>query len=123
MPVLLACAAKPRTSRRCAEITDPEAARAVVRYGELTARIEPLADEKDVLAPLIRGLRGTAGDWRVSTGRPGDDKDVPDMDAILADYAGRGARGPDDHEARQRAAAHRHADQAEGRGGVTTPSP
>jgi hypothetical protein len=71
------------------EITDPEAARAVIRYGELNAQIKPLADEKEVLGPLIRGLRGTAGDWRVSTGRPGDDKDVPDIDAILAAYATR----------------------------------
>lgn len=76
------------------EITDPEAARAVSRYGELNAAIKPLADEKEILAPLVRGLRGTTGDWRVSTGRPGEDKDVPDMDAIYADYEARGKRVP-----------------------------
>jgi hypothetical protein len=76
------------------EITDPELARAVVRYGELNAAIKPLTEEKEVLAPLVRGLRGTAGDWKVSTGRPGDDKDVPDMDAIHADYEARGTRVP-----------------------------
>ena len=76
------------------EITDPELARAVARYGELTAAIKPLADEKEVLAPLIRGLRGTTGEWRVSTSRPGDDKDAPDMDAIYAGYAERGEQVP-----------------------------
>jgi hypothetical protein len=81
-------------SRALPEITDPEAARAVTRYGELNAAIKPLTDEKEVLAPLVRGLRGTAGEWRVSTGRPGDDKDVPDMDAIYAEYAARGERVP-----------------------------
>lgn len=75
-------------------ITDPEAARAVTRYGELNAAIKPLTDEKEILAPLVRGLRGTTGDWKVSTGRPGEDKDVPDMDAIYADYAERGEEVP-----------------------------
>ena len=68
------------------EITDPELAGAVVRYGELNAQIKPLADEKEILAPLVRGLRGIAGEWRVSTGKPGEDKAVPDMDAIYRDY-------------------------------------
>lgn len=76
------------------EITDPEAARAVTRYGELNAAIKPLADEKETIAPLVRGLRGTTGDWRVSTGRPGEDKDVPDLDAIYAEYAERGEQVP-----------------------------
>jgi len=76
------------------EITDPELARAVTRYGELNTQIKPLADEKEALAPLVRGLRGIAGDWRVSTGKPGDDKDVPDLDAIAADYATRGEDVP-----------------------------
>lgn len=76
------------------EITDPEAARAVTRYGELNAAIKPLADEKEILAPLVRGLRGTTGDWKVSTGRPGEDKDVPDMSAIYADYEARGEQIP-----------------------------
>lgn len=81
-------------ARAMPEITDPEAARAVTRYGELNAAIKPLADEKEIIAPLVRGLRGTAGDWRVSTGRPGDDKDVPDMDAIYAEYEARGEQVP-----------------------------
>ncbi len=76
------------------EITDPELARAVTRYGELGLQIKPLADEKDILAPLVRGLRGIAGGWRVSTGKPGDDKDVPDLAAMLADYAERGEPVP-----------------------------
>ena len=77
-----------------AEITDPELARAVTRYGELNAAIKPLADEKDTLAPLVRGLRGTAGDWRVSTSKPGDDREVPDEAAIFAGYAARGEQVP-----------------------------
>jgi hypothetical protein len=76
------------------EITDPEYAAAVIRYGELGAQIKPLADEKDVLAPIVRGLRGTAGLWRVSTGRPGDEKDVPDLDAIFAGHEARGEQVP-----------------------------
>ena len=43
---------------------------------------------------MIRGLRGTAGDWRVSTSRPGEDKDVPDEAAIFAGYAARGEQVP-----------------------------
>jgi hypothetical protein len=76
------------------EITDPELARAVARYGELGTLIKPLADEKETLAPLVRGLRGIAGEWRVSTSRPGDDKEVPDEAAIFADYAERGEKVP-----------------------------
>ena len=72
------------------EITDPELARAVSRYGELNALIKPLTEEKEVLAPLVRGLRGIAGEWRVSTGRPGEEKEVPDEATIFADYAARG---------------------------------
>ena len=76
------------------EITDPELARAVTRYGELGTLIKPLTEEKDVLAPLVRGLRGTAGDWKVSTSRPGDDKDVLDEAAVFAGYAARGEQVP-----------------------------
>jgi len=77
------------------EITDPEYARAVARYGELTAQIKPLADEKEALAPLVRGLRGiVGGEWRVSTGRPGEPKPVMDEAAVHADYEARGAKAP-----------------------------
>ena len=73
--------------RELAEITDPDLAAAVARYGELTAEIGPREKEKKSLAAMIRGLRGTANGWRVSTGQPGEDKEVPDMAAIEADYA------------------------------------
>lgn len=75
-------------------ITDPELAAAVAAYGEAGIRYSAADKEKKRLAPMIRGLRGMAGDWRISTGEPGDDKDVPDLDAIYADYADRGAQIP-----------------------------
>jgi hypothetical protein len=77
---------EPAEGRDSAEITDPDLAAAVARYGELNAIIRPAEKEKERLASLIRGLRGTANGWRVSTGQPGDDKQVPDMAAIEADY-------------------------------------
>ncbi len=75
-------------------ITDPELAAAVAAYGEAGARWSAADKDKKRLAPMIRGLRGIAGDWRVSTGEPGDDKDVLDEDAVYAGYAARGERVP-----------------------------
>ena len=72
------------------EITDPELAAAVARYGEATKQISALYKDKDGLADLIRGLRGTAGEWRISLSRPGEPKPVIDEDWIRADYAARG---------------------------------
>ena len=71
------------------EITDPDLAAAVAAYGEAAAKVTALGKEKDRLAEMIRGLRGTAGDWRISLGRPGDPKDVLDEAAVAADYADR----------------------------------
>jgi hypothetical protein len=71
-------------------ITDPELAAAVARYGEINATVGPLDKEKKALAPVIRGLRGIAGDWRVSTGGAGEDKEVLDEDSIYAYYAAHG---------------------------------
>jgi hypothetical protein len=71
-------------------ITDPELAAAVTAYGEANAVFSAAKKEKDRLAPLIRGLRGTAGDWRISLGVAGDNKEIPDEAAIRADYAARG---------------------------------
>jgi hypothetical protein len=76
------------------EITDPELASAVARYGEINSIIGPLDKEKKALAPLIRGLRGTAGDWRVSTGDPGEEKEALDELAVYADYAAMGRPVP-----------------------------
>ncbi len=73
-----------------AEITNPELAAAVAAYGEANARYSEAKKQKDRLAPMLRGLSGHAGGWRVSTGRPGDDKTVLDEDAIRADYAAMG---------------------------------
>ena len=75
-------------------ISAPELAAAVARYGEINAMIGPLEKEKKGLAPLVRGLRGIAGDWRVSTGEAGEDKPVPDETAIFADYEARGEKVP-----------------------------
>jgi hypothetical protein len=75
-------------------IADPELAAAVAAYGEAGIRYSAADKDKKRLAPMIRGLRGIAGDWRVSTGEPGEDKDVLDEDAVYADYAARGERVP-----------------------------
>lgn len=77
-----------------AEITDPEYAAAVAAYGEANARYSEAEKTKKRLAPMIRGLRGTAGEWRVSTGEPGEDKEVIDENAVRADYAARGENVP-----------------------------
>jgi hypothetical protein len=76
-------------------ITDPELAAAVVRYGEINEALRPLAAEKEGLGPVIRGLRGTAGDWRIGLSKPGELKKTPDLDAIRRDYAGRGEELPE----------------------------
>ena len=75
-------------------ITDPDLSAAVAAYGEAGARWSAADKDKKRLAPMIRGLRGIAGDWRVSTGEPGEDKDVLDEDAVYAGYAARGERVP-----------------------------
>lgn len=85
---------EPSEARELAEITDPELAVAVAAYGEANARWSEADKAKKRLAPMIRGLRGTAAGWRVSTGEPGEDKDVIDEDAIRADYAARGEKVP-----------------------------
>ena len=76
------------------EITDPELAAAVAAYGEATKQATALDKEKKRLAPMIRGLRGTAGDWRISIGERGEDKPVIDEAAIRADYEARGEHVP-----------------------------
>ena len=72
------------------EITDAELVAAVARYGETAQQITRLYKDKDGLAEMIRGLRGTAGEWRIGLSKAGEPKDVPDEAAIAADYAARG---------------------------------
>lgn len=77
------------------EITDPELAAAVAAYGEANARYSAADKEKKRLAPLIRGLRGTTPDgWRISLGKPGEDGEALDEDAVRADYEARGLDAP-----------------------------
>lgn len=68
-------------------ITDPQLAAAVEAYGQANTRAGAAKKEKDALAPLIRGLKGSARGWRVSMTSPSGTKEVPDMDRIRADYA------------------------------------
>jgi hypothetical protein len=75
-------------------ITDPELAAAVAAYGEANLAFSAAKKEKDRLAPVIRGLRGTAGEWKISLGQGGADKDVLDEAAVRADYAARGEKPP-----------------------------
>lgn len=71
------------------QVTDPELVAAVAAYGETAQKIAALYKDKDRLAEVIRGLNGTAGDWRVSMTRPGDTKWVIDEDAVRADCEAR----------------------------------
>ena len=75
-------------------ITDPDLAAAVAAYGEAGIRWSAADKDKKRLASMIRGLRGIAGEWRVSTGEPGEDREVPDEAAIFASYAARGEQVP-----------------------------
>jgi hypothetical protein len=75
-------------------ITDLELVAAVGRYGKTTQQITRLYKEKDGLAETIRGLRGTAGEWRISLSKPGEAKEVLDEDVIRADYERRGVDLP-----------------------------
>lgn len=68
-------------------ITDPELAGAVAAYGEANLVFSAAKKEKERLAPVIRGLRGVAGDWRISLGNGGDPKDVLDEAAVRAFFA------------------------------------
>jgi hypothetical protein len=86
----------PATERGANEvITDPELVSAVARYGEINAITGPLDREKKALTPGIRGLRGQAGDWRISLGKPGEDKPVLDEETVRADYEERGLPVPE----------------------------
>ena len=76
-------------------ISDPELAAAVAAYGTATKQATALDKEKQRLARMIRGLRGTAGDWRISLGKPGEDKTELDEDTIRVDYAARGLPVPE----------------------------
>lgn len=75
-------------------ITDPELAAMVRQYGELGEDISPKTKLRKRIGAEIRGLRGRAGEWKVGLTRPSGVKDVPDMDAIAADYAASGRAIP-----------------------------
>lgn len=76
------------------QITDPELVAAIAAYGEATQQVTALYKDKDRLAEMIRGLRGTAGEWRISLGKASDPKEVLDEDAVRADYERRGFAPP-----------------------------
>ena len=77
-------------------ISDPEITAAIARYGEINADMRVLGKEKDSLATVIRGIRGTTadGNWRIGLSRQGDEKDVIDEAAVIADYEARGFAVP-----------------------------
>lgn len=77
------------------EITDLETAAAVAAYGEITQKITALTKDKYRLADQIRGLRGTAGEWRISMSKPGEDKPVINEEKVRADYESRGLPVPE----------------------------
>ena len=76
-------------------ITDPELAAKVAAYGEAVAAATAADKVKKALAPEIRGLRGITEDgWKIGFGRPGDESEVIDESAVIADYAARGFEVP-----------------------------
>lgn len=85
----------PAEASELAEITDPEIAWALKRYGELNEIAGPASKEKEELAPLLRGYRGRAHGWKVSTGKAGEGRMVLDEDQVRADYAARGLEPPE----------------------------
>lgn len=76
------------------DITDPELAAAVAAYGEANIAYSAAKKDKERLAPMIRGLRGVAGGWRISLGDAGEDEEVPDMEAIASIFAARDEQIP-----------------------------
>lgn len=76
------------------EITDPETVAAVAAYAAARDRESAAKKEKYAMGDLIRGLRGRAGDYRVSLGEAGEGSEVLDEDWIRADYAARGEMLP-----------------------------
>jgi hypothetical protein len=71
------------------EITDAELAAAVESYGLAKETAGAADKERKRIAPLIRGLHGTARGWKVTMTRPQGTKLVLDKPAVLADYADR----------------------------------
>ncbi len=80
--------------RALAEITDAELAAAVARYGELVELIGPLEKEKKKLAPLLKGLNGTARGWQARMTRPSGSKWVTDDTAVRQHFAAQGREVP-----------------------------
>jgi hypothetical protein len=77
----------PEDRERMAEITDPEMAAAVEAYGE--AREARTAADKvmDDMAPVIKGLYGTARGWKIRMSRAGSGRLEPDTEAMLRHYS------------------------------------
>lgn len=78
-----------------AEITDPELVWLIDDYGQANTVASAAKKRKDEIAPEIRGLRGVAGNWRISLGKPGQPKKVLDEEWIRADYKARGLDVPE----------------------------
>lgn len=77
------------------EITDPELAAAIAAYGKASARASAAEKDKKRLAPIIKGLTGTAGEWRISLTAPGEDKPAMNEAAVRADYQAWGQEIPE----------------------------
>lgn len=76
------------------EITDPESAAAVEAYGLANEAEAEAKKAKEQLAPLIRGLRGTARGWKVRMSRAGSGKLVVDEAEMARHYQDEGLRLP-----------------------------
>lgn len=76
------------------DITDPETVAAIAAYGKATEEMGRLKKARGKIAPLIRGMRGTAGEWRITLGEDSGEGSQPDMEAIAAIFAERGEEMP-----------------------------
>lgn len=65
------------------QITDPDSVAAVTEYGELSAQIRKLTKERDEYKPMLAGLSGVAGDWKISQSRGRDSLDQAEVRSML----------------------------------------
>lgn len=71
---------------RYPQITDEEVAAMVERYGQAVEQAREADQVKKALAPQLAGIRGAARGWQVRMSRPGQDRWVPDLEAIEQHY-------------------------------------
>jgi hypothetical protein len=90
-----ACRGGDDTSRQVEiEITAPDLRWAVEEYGAASVAATEANRRKAELRPVVYGLSGIVGEWKVKTGQAGDPKWVLDEQAVIEEYAARGEEPP-----------------------------